>query len=284
MAAQATRPSPFLAGNTLDIASKGKYPRTSRTLKSSAPVCGRRSAKIAGRKGKADLAKAKIYGKIGKLIAQAVRSGGADVLANARLRDVLQQAKLANVPNDIIERNMKKASDKSSADYTEVVYEAYGPGGTGFVIECLTDNVNRSNADVRLAITKGGGKPADQGSVLFNFQRRGLILVNATMEEEDSVFEAAMDAGAADMIASVSEDGTTDAFKILADADEYASVLGGLRLAGLKIDEEGSGLIYVPLVALDVDDEAFNLNEAMFEKILAVDDVDAVYANCSGLE
>lgn len=89
-------------------------------------LMGRRSAKIAGRKGKADAQKAKLYGKIGKLIAQAVRAGGADPIANTRLREILGQAKLAQLPTDIIERNLKKASDKNSADFSEMVYEAYG--------------------------------------------------------------------------------------------------------------------------------------------------------------
>jgi hypothetical protein len=111
-------------------------PRHVRPFRSTEIVCmGRRSAKIAGRKGKADAAKAKLYGKLGKLIAQAVRSGGADPIANARLRDVLAQAKLAQLPADIIDRNLKKAADKNAADFSEMLYEAYGPGGTGFIIE-----------------------------------------------------------------------------------------------------------------------------------------------------
>lgn len=157
------------------------------TFRTMQPIMmGRRSAKIAVRKGKADAQKAKLYGKLGKMIAQAVRSGGTDPIANARLREVLAQAKLANLPNDIIERNIKKATDKNSADYSEIFYEAYGPGGTGFIIEALTDNVNRTASDVRIAVTKSGGKMADVGSVLFNFQRTGLIMVDAE-EGEDKV-------------------------------------------------------------------------------------------------
>ena len=117
----------------------------------------RRSAKIATRKGKADAQKSKLYGKIGKQIAQAVRQGGPDALGNLRLRDALAAAKMAQVPVDIIDRNIKRASE-SKADYTEMTYEAYGIGGTGFVIECLTDNINRSASDVKAAITKAGGK------------------------------------------------------------------------------------------------------------------------------
>ena len=113
---------------------------TAATTATAAPpssTCCRRSSKIALRKGKSDAQKAKLYGKIGKQIAQAVRQGGPDLLANARLRDCLAAARLAQVPVDIVDRNIKRASE-SKADYAEMTYEAYGVGGTGFVIECLT--------------------------------------------------------------------------------------------------------------------------------------------------
>jgi len=256
---------------------------------------GRRSAKIANRKGKSDAIKAKIYGKIGKQIAAAVRAGGPDVIANSRLQLALQQAKLANVPNEIIDRNMKKAADKNSADYTEVVYEAYGPGGTGFIMECLTDNVNRSAADVRTAVVKANGKMADPGSVLFNFARTGCIQVKGS-EGEDRVFEAAMDAGATDIQPgpppSTDNDTTTtttaatnpEYFKVLTSVEDFAAVANNLREAGLAIDEEACGLVYMPLNGLDIDDdEVYEANEAMLEKILGVDDVDAVFSNVVGL-
>lgn len=256
----------------------------SREFRTSTPVMmGRRSAKIATRKGKADAAKAKLYGKLGKLIAQAVRAGGPDTTANARLREVLAQAKLAQLPNDVIERNIKRASEQKT-DYAEVTYEAYGPGGTGFVIECLTDNVNRSASEVRAAITKSGGKVADPGSVLFNFQRQGLVMVSAA-EDEDKVFEAAMEAGASDIQSTKDEEGRLEGYKVLMSLEEFGTVSSSLQEQGLAISMESSGLVYIPLVEAEVDDDAtFEANENMLERLLAVDDVDAVYNNCSGLQ
>lgn len=247
------------------------------------PVCmGRRSAKIAGRKGKADAQKSKLYGKIGKQIAQAVRQGGPDTVANTRLREALAAAKLAQVPVDIIERNLKKASE-SKADFAEMTYEAYGIGGTGFVIECLTDNVNRSAADVKAAIAKGGGKVADPGSVLFNFQRQGLVMVDVSVGE-DKAFEAAMEAGAADFQPATDEDGTVTGFKVLTAVEDYGSVSSSLNEQGIKLQPEASGLVYTPLVQQEVDDDQFEGNEALLERLLAVDDVDAVYSTVAGLD
>lgn len=242
-------------------------------------MMGRRSAKIATRKGKADAQKAKLYGKIGKLIAQAVRSGGADPIANARLREYLAQAKVAQVPTDIIDRNLKKASDKNAADYSEMTYEAYGVGGSGFIIEALTDNVNRTAAEVRNAVAKSGGKMADVGSVMFNFNRQGVIMVDRT-ENEDAVFEAAMDAGASDFQpVNDSESGGLEGFKVLTSLDSITAVTESLSAQGLKLNMESSGILYVPLASVELNDEDYASNEAMLERLLALDDVDAVYAN-----
>ena len=235
-------------------------------------------SKIAGRKGKADQAKAKLYGKIGKLIAQEVRAGGPDPIANSKLRDVLQQAKNAQVPQDIIERNLKKASEKNATDFSEMVYEAYGPGGSGFIIEALTDNVNRTAAEVRTAVTKNGGKMADSGSVLFNFSRTGLVMVNEA-EDEDQTFEAAIEAGASDVEPAVDDEGTCEGYKVLTELESFGEVYQTLVSSGLKINAEDSGLVYLPLAKVELSDEDYAANENMYEKILEVDDVDAVHSN-----
>eukprot|EP00889_Picochlorum_renovo_P003460 jgi/Picre1/30490/NNA_005854.t1 len=203
-------------------------------------MMGRKSAKIANKKGKTDAAKAKLYGKFGKLIAQEARSGGADPSSNGKLKDVLAQAKSAQVPADIIERNLKKAEDKSGGDFSEMVYEAYGPGGTGFIIEALTDNVNR------------------------NCGRE---------EDEDATFEAAIDAGASDV--EPSEEG----YRVLTSLEDYASVSSALHDAGIQINAESSGLVYVPLSKVELGDDDVEANETMYDKILDVDDVDAVFSN-----
>jgi YebC/PmpR family DNA-binding regulatory protein len=267
----------YQIGYTKNVHQSLSQPRAIHTCR---PVMmGRKSAKIATRKGKTDAAKAKLYGKFGKMIAQEVRAGGPDPVANGRLKDVLAAAKQSQVPADIIERNLKKGSDKSSSDFSEMVYEAYGPGGTGFIIEALTDNVNRTAAEVRTAVTKSGGKMADSGSVLFNFSRTGLIMVSAE-EDEDATFEAAIDAGASDVEAAY-QDEELEGYRVLTSLEDYASVNNNLIDAGLKINAEVSGLVYIPLVSKgdEVSDEDFASNEAMYDKLMECDDVDAVYHN-----
>lgn len=240
---------------------------------------GRRSAKIATRKTKADAAKAKLYGKLGKMIAQAVRSGGPDPLSNGQLRDALAQAKLAQLPADIIERNLKKASEKNASDYSEMTYECYGPGGTGFIIEALTDNVNRTAAEVRSAVTKGGGKLADVGSVMFNFNRVGVVVIEAGAEDEEKVFEIALDGGATDVQPVTDDEGDVSAIKVTTDLESFANVSNILREQGFSVDMGASGLSYIPLAEVEVSDEDLSGNEILMEKLLDVDDVDNVYSN-----
>lgn len=246
-------------------------------------MMGRKSAKIATKKGKTDAAKAKLYGKFGKMIAQEARAGGPDPVANGKLKDVLAAAKQSQVPADIIERNLKKGSEKSSAEYSEMVYEAYGPGGTGFIIEALTDNVNRTAAEVRTAVTKSGGKMADSGSVLFNFSRSGVVMVSAE-EDEDATFEAALEAGASDVQPVYNEEeDISEGYKVLTSLEDYAAVHSTLVDAGLAVNAEMSGLVYIPLVSKsdELSDDDAALNDAMFDKLMEVDDVDAVYHNFS---
>jgi len=169
---------------------------------------------------------------------------------------------------------MKKA-EKSNADYSEMVYEAYGPGGSGFIIEALTDNVNRTAAEVRTATIKNNGKMADSGSVLFNFSRVGLVMVSSE-EDEEATFEAAIDAGASDVEPALDDDGKCEGYKVLISLEDYNSVRNSLNESGLKINVEAYGLLYVPLAKVELGDEEFSANEAMFEKLM---EVDAVYVN-----
>ncbi|CAL5229087.1 g12345 [Coccomyxa viridis] len=247
------------------------------------PVCmGRRSAKIATRKGAQDAKRAKVWGTIAKKIIQAAKACGGDP-ANARLIEVLKLAKAAEVPKDLIDRNIKKATDKAQADYQEIVYEAYGAGGTGFIMECLTDNVNRSATDVRTAIVKGGGKMADSGSVLFNFQRRGEIYVKGNASTEEEVMDAAMDAGADDVQPATGDDDEVTGFKVLTAPEDFGVVREKLQELGQQIDHDLSGLVYTPLAHVEVEDSAFEMNESILERLLTVDDVDAIHTNCAGL-
>jgi len=188
---------------------------------------------------------------------------------------VLQQAKLNSVPRDLIERNIKKASDKSQADFQELTYEAYGLGGVGLVIDILTDNVNRSSASVRSTVTKAGGKMADPGSVVFNFQRRGFILLSGG--EEEAVFAAATDAGAEDVLPRA--DGEAG-WEVVTEVAQYGAVFAALRDAGLPTVAEECGLRMVPLAKVSVaDDETFERNLKLIDSLLELDDVDAVVIN-----
>eukprot|EP00197_Chlamydomonas_leiostraca_P013594 CAMPEP_0202859040 /NCGR_PEP_ID=MMETSP1391-20130828/1330_1 /ASSEMBLY_ACC=CAM_ASM_000867 /TAXON_ID=1034604 /ORGANISM="Chlamydomonas leiostraca, Strain SAG 11-49" /LENGTH=269 /DNA_ID=CAMNT_0049538041 /DNA_START=62 /DNA_END=871 /DNA_ORIENTATION=- len=245
---------------------------------------GRRAAKIALRKGKADAKKAKIYGKIGKKIIQVVKAGGPDPGSNSKLHDLLKQARELGVPKDIIERNVKRASDKSQADYQEVTYEAYGPAGTGFIIDCLTDNLNRTASEVKAAITKSGCKVAEPGSVMFLFTRAGQVLVeNST---EDAVFEAAMEAGADDVAPGPpgEDGGPSTSYKVFTSVEGLVGARAKLAQLGFAVNVEESDLVYKPNALVDVDDDAFAKCEALVERLLELDDVDGVYANVDGLD
>lgn len=243
---------------------------------------GRRSAKIATRKGSQDARKAKLYGKLGKLIVQAVKAGGPNQETNPLLKEALRQAQQAQLPKDVVDRNMKKASDKSQADFREISYEAYGAGGTGFICECLTDNINRSAFEVRTAVTKGGGKMAEVGSVSFNFERKGIVFLDSSTSEDDAL-EAAMNAGAEDVQAVRDEEEQLEGHKVVCPLTEFALVHSRLHEQQMPVVEERSGLAQVPHALVECDDAALEVNQMLLERLLAVDDVDTVYTNCSGL-
>lgn len=245
---------------------------------------GRRSDKIALRKGKTDAKKTKLYARMGKKIVQLAKAGGPDPSVNTALNDALKQAKDLGVPKEILERNLKRSSDTKQGDYQELAYEAYGPGGTGFIVFCLTDNVNRTASEVKPTITKAGSKVAEPGSVLFNFARCGLIVVDNT--SEDAVFEAAMDAGAEDIqpVVAADEDGQpSSSYKVYVPIEEFSAAKGKLAAAGFAVNQEESELIFKAAAPVEVDDDAFARCEALMEKLLDLDDVDAVFTNCDGL-
>ena len=156
-------------------------------------------ANIKAKKEKNDAAKGKAFTMIGRLIAVAVKEGGPDPANNAKLRDVISKAKAANMPNDTIERGIKKAAgDAASVNYETVTYEGYGPGGTAIIVEALTDNRNRTAANVRSAFSKGHGNIGTQGCVSFMFDRKGQILISkedCDMDSDDLMM-ASLDAGA----------------------------------------------------------------------------------------
>lgn len=249
---------------------------------------GRRSAKIATRKGAQDLKKAKLFGKLGKLILASARQGGTDPVANPKLRDAMAAAKAAALPKEIIDRNIKKAGEKAGgADFSETLYEAYGPGGkTSFIVEALTDNVNRTAAEVKTAIKGGGGKVADGGSVKFGFERAGVVALDAErgggeeggrMLDEDSVLEAAAEAGADDALPS-----GPGRWRVITAVDQFGTVRDALVAAGFPVAADESGLEWISKtpVELEPESEDFEANEKLYQRLLEVTDVDAVFCSC----
>jgi YebC/PmpR family DNA-binding regulatory protein len=244
---------------------------------------GRKAAKIAGRKAKGEAIRQKLYGKYGKLIVKAVKAGGGseDPGVNATLAKVLADASRLRVPRELVERNLKRATDGSvsATDYAELTYEAYGAGGVGVVIEALSDNANRAAADVKTTVNKWGGKLAAPGSVLFNFERRGIIVVrtgresgtdrDAASRSFERVFEIAVENG-----------GVVGAgrLEVRTAAADFARCQRALEASGFNVDEDASALAMVPLSRVEaLDCEAAKANETLVEKLLELDDVDAVY-------
>ena len=151
------------------------------------------------KKGKTDAARGKIFTKIGREIAIAVRAGGPDPALNSKLRDIISKAKYNNMPNDNINRSIKKAAGEGQGEnYKEVTYEGYGPAGTAIIVECITDNLNRTASDVRHCFEKHGGSMGATGCVSWMFDRKGVILIEAEGLDEDEVMMDALEAGAAD--------------------------------------------------------------------------------------
>jgi len=228
-------------------------------------------ANIKHRKGKADVKKGKIYSRIAKEIISAVKLGGPDPKANPRLRIALQKAREGNLPNDIIERNIKKASSADQADYIEMTYELYGHGGVGIISDVMTDNKNRISSDMRIATNKRGGTVANQGAVSFNFDRKGILQIPKKDVIEDDLFMVATEAGAQDF------EGADDMFIITTDPVDLYTVKEALIQKGYKCEE--SSLEMIPRVYVDCDAETAKANLALIDWLEALDDVDAVYHN-----
>ena len=166
-------------------------------------------ANIKHKKERADAAKGKVFSRITKEIISAVKQGGSDPKSNAKLRLAIQKAKEANLPNDNIERNIKKATSTDQADYIEMTYELYGHGGIGIIADVMTDNKNRIASEMRIATNKKGGTVAQPGSVAFNFDRKGVLQVMKSLASEEDLFLLVSEAGAEDF------DQTDDVFLIV---------------------------------------------------------------------
>ncbi|MCE3052153.1 hypothetical protein HAX54_051719 [Datura stramonium] len=248
------------------------------------PLCmGRRSCKIAGRKTAQDLKKAKLYSKIGKEIVSAVKKGGPSPISNTALAALIEKVKELDIPKDIVERNIKRASEKGQEAFIEKIYEVYGYGGVGIIIEVLTDKVNRSVAAVREVVKDYGGKMADPGSIIFKFRRARVANVKVTDVDRDQLLTIALDAGAEDIIEPSMDEYDTEAdservYKVVSSAENYPVILSKLQEEGIKFKpDNGSELL--PTTSIEVDDEAMELNKELMSKLLELDDVDAVYTD-----
>jgi YebC/PmpR family DNA-binding regulatory protein len=228
-------------------------------------------ANIKHRKGKMDAAKGKIFTRITKEIISAVKQGGPDPKSNPKLRLALQRAKAANLPNDNIERNIKKASSKDQNDYVEVTYELYGHGGVGILVDIMTDNKNRTSSDMRIATNKRGGSIASPGSVAFNFDKKGIIQVFKEGVNEDELFLIASEAGAEDF------DQTEEVFVIVTAPADLYKMKEVLDACQIKTEEVKFEML--PKVYVECNEETMKANEALIEWLEALDDVDAVYHN-----
>ncbi len=230
---------------------------------------------IKRKKEKNDAARGKIFTVIGREIAVAVKEGGADPANNSKLRDVIAKAKANNMPNDTIDRGIKKAAgDAGSVNYERLTYEGYGPSGVAIIVDTLTDNKNRTAANVRAAFTKGGGNVGAQGSVSYLFDQKGQIIVDKEECEMDAdeLMMAALDAGAEDF---AEED---ESYEIYTSPEDFSAVREAMEAAGIPMLEAEVTMIPQNWVEL-TDEEAIKKMTRILDILDEDDDVQAVYHN-----
>ena len=232
-------------------------------------------ANIKHKKEKNDAAKGKIFTIIGREIAVAVKEGGSDPANNSRLRDVIAKAKANNMPNDTIERGIKKAAGElGTVNYEFVTYEGYGPGGIAIIVDALTDNKNRTASNVRNAFTKGNGSIGTQGCVSYMFDQKGQIIIDREEcdMDPDELMMLALDAGAEDF----SEE--EDSFEILTTPDDFSAVRQKLEEEGIPMASADVTMIPQNYVALTDETALKKLNRTL-DMLDEDDDVQAVYTN-----
>ncbi len=228
---------------------------------------------IKRKKGAADAKRGKIFTRLIKEITVAARMGGGDPGGNPRLRSAIAAAKNENMPKDNIERGIKKGTgDLEGAMYEEIIYEGYAPGGVAVLVECLTDNKNRTVADVRYCFSKNGGNMAESGCVSFLFDQKGMIQVESSSTTEDELMDLALEAGADD----VADDG--EVFQVLTEPGDFNDVRESLEKSGVKIVE--ASITMLPQTTVDITEEKvaariIRLMDALEDN----EDVQNVYAN-----
>ena len=228
---------------------------------------------IKNKKEKTDAQRAKVFTKVGKEISIAVREGGPDPASNSKLRDLIKRAKTLNVPNDNIERIIKKASGADGVVYEEIVYEGYGPSGVAVIVEAATDNRNRTGGDIRHFFDKYGGNLGQTGCVSYMFEDKGIIIVLRDDKiDEDALMEAALEAGAGDFSAD------EDAFEISCECDDLNTVREALEAAGYTVESAEEDRIPTSYITLESEDDIKNMN-LLLEHLEDSDDVQEVYHN-----
>ncbi len=227
---------------------------------------------IKHKKGAADAKRGKIFTKIIKEIMVAARSGGGDLEGNPRLRTALLKAKTSNMPKDNIDRAIKKGTgDLEGAVYTESTYEAYGPSGFALLIEVLTDNKNRTAADIRNILSKGGGNLGETGCVSYMFTRRGIIAIDSSKYSEDDIMTISLDAGAED----ITNDNET--IEVLTGPDEFEAVLKALEDS--EIENTFAEITMVPDTRITLDKNKTQKALKLIENLEDNDDVQNVASN-----
>jgi YebC/PmpR family DNA-binding regulatory protein len=225
------------------------------------------------KKAVVDARRGKLFARLIKNVEVAARTGGGDPAGNPTLFDAITKAKKNSVPNDNIERAVKRGSGQEAggADYQTVMYEGYGPNGVAVLIECLTDNRNRAATDVRTALTRNGGNLADAGSVSYMFSRKGVVLVPKSDLSEDDVLGAVLDAGAEEC------NDLGEAFEVVCEPTDLLAVRTALQRAGIEYESAESS--FVPSVTVPLDADAARKVFKLIDAIEDSDDVQNVYAN-----
>ena len=229
-------------------------------------------ATIHRKKGELDAARGKVFQKLAKEIYVAAKQGTPDPASNASLRMVIEKARSANMPKDNIEKAIQKAKGASEGEnYESIRYEGYGPSGVAIIVDCLTDNRNRTASMVRSAFTKAGGNLGTDGSVSYMFERRGSIVIPGEYDE-DTMMMAALDAGAMDF------EKVEDTYLITTDQANFTAVKDALEAADVK-EFLQCELTYIPNMEVELDDEGREKVEKLVETLEDLDDVQDVYYN-----
>ena len=227
---------------------------------------------IKHKKEKTDAQRAKVFTKVGKEMAVAVKEGGPDPVSNTKLATLIAKAKTLNVPNDNIDRIIKKASSADAADYEEITYEGYGPAGVAVIVQATTDSRNRTAGNVRHYFDKFGGNLGTVGCVSFMFEDKGLIVIEKEDVDEDQLMEDALEAGASD----ISNEGPV--FEVYTEPDDFGAVCAALEEKGYTFLEANISMVPQNYIVLEKEEDVTNM-EKLIDMLEDNDDVQNVYHN-----